>query len=144
MSHSTHVKDESGKVWVIFHNSDWSGDCHVRLSGNPIDEEITVPGFIIKNACRAVLAEELTTLVQDSVEFALSAWQSEAEATRVVGKKQPLTSVHKDVSEAVELLRHAVDNLNDDSSVSCNLNVAKANIYTALNFITAAMKEEKP
>lgn len=139
MSHTTHVKDETGREWVITHNSDWSGDAYIKPRGDNC-AGLPVPGFIIKNACRAVLAEELTTLVQDTVEFALSAWQGEA--SRSSETRDSLANVRSDVAKARDLLLNACGALTTNPAANEDLNIAKAQISSAITFIDAAMSRD--
>jgi hypothetical protein len=59
--HRTDIKDSGGNDWHVFHNGDWSGDVYIRPADCPRDAapNIIVPGFILKNACRAAVLEEL-------------------------------------------------------------------------------------
>jgi hypothetical protein len=63
--HRTDIKDEKGDIWHVFHNSDWSGEVHIRRRGNETEPVFRVPGFILKNAAREVAVEELRGRLED-------------------------------------------------------------------------------
>lgn len=72
---TTVVKDENGKEWYVFHRGDWSGNAQVRPKDSTYDEEreswsgeVTLPGFVIKNACRQSLADDLRNHFESSLE----------------------------------------------------------------------------
>ncbi len=63
--HTTQLKDEQGRKWVINHNGDWSGDAYIkRVDGETIVEEYHVPGIIIRDACRGAVAGEIIGLIE--------------------------------------------------------------------------------
>lgn len=65
--HTTQLKDDKDRKWSVIHNGDWSGDAtFVRLDENEkVVEEITLPGLLVKKACKsAVIMEAISALEQ--------------------------------------------------------------------------------
>jgi hypothetical protein len=63
MSHSTFVKDDDGRDWVLIHNGDWSGDVVIRLVGYEIEEHV-LPGAVIRKACTRAVVADLISLIE--------------------------------------------------------------------------------
>lgn len=75
--HTTIVKDEEGREWVLIHNGDWSGDVKIRRRSpqdtieviHPVQGvgaiEVVLPGSIIRQACaQAVVGDTIAMLEQ--------------------------------------------------------------------------------
>lgn len=64
--HRTDLTDDQGKWWHVLHNGDWSGDAKIRRADWPCDkEDIIVPGFILRNACRSSVIEDIRGKLED-------------------------------------------------------------------------------
>ena len=63
--HRTDVKDDSGNDWYVFHNGDWSGMAMIRRTDWGDDkQDIIVPGFVVKNACRQAVIQEVQSKLE--------------------------------------------------------------------------------
>lgn len=66
--HTTRVKDDLGQEWLIIHNGDWSGEAIVRKADWDETEDIKLPGFVLKNACKHALVEEVQGLIETALD----------------------------------------------------------------------------
>lgn len=66
--HTTRVKDDEGSTWIIIHNGDWSGTAHVRAEDWDDSESIALPGFVLKNACKQALVQEVQGLIETALD----------------------------------------------------------------------------
>jgi hypothetical protein len=65
MSHSTFIKDEQKREWVLIHNGDWSGDVLVRRIGDGrVLEEYELPGILFRQAARSTITGALIGLIE--------------------------------------------------------------------------------
>ncbi len=63
--HSTQLKDDEGREWVINHNGDWSGEAHVkRIDNDKVVEELRLPAVLFRDACRSAVAHEMISEIE--------------------------------------------------------------------------------
>lgn len=73
--HRIDVRDDTGRLWYIFHNSDWSGEVMVSPADSTYDTEknewtgqVSLPGCVIRNACKRAFAEEAMRCIETALE----------------------------------------------------------------------------
>ncbi|HTQ47483.1 MAG TPA: hypothetical protein VMI75_32225 [Polyangiaceae bacterium] len=65
MSHTTRVKDDDGREWIITHNGDWSGPAIItRYEGDRAVDCVRLPGRIIREACSQAVARDAISILE--------------------------------------------------------------------------------
>ena len=79
--HTTCVVDDTGKNWFIFHNGDWSGEAEIRPADAKWDETagtydgvVKLPGFVLRNACRMSVTQELMGVIETAIDDQYNKW----------------------------------------------------------------------
>jgi hypothetical protein len=87
--HTTIVKDDDDREWVINHNGDWSGEVFVsRSEDGKIVEDYKLPGAIIRKACAGAVVSDLISIIEQwdgsdrEAQMAIRALTAETRAKR--------------------------------------------------------------